>query len=164
MPTQPDEDAREIIEAMLDAVAQQAPTFKSDLRELVIERMGKSEFTDTVEGRCALPGTGSYARAFLDALEGFGLEHVADWYDNLSWDDTVLCDKLSVSRFLGPLVEGEDNEDDRVIVRFLNDEAGEREPATSDEETPPEVLEKDIADIVDGDSDAARTEEATPRE
>lgn len=112
-----DQDAREIIEGMLDGVEQAAPEFKNDLRELVIERLGKPKAADTAACRSKLPGTGNYARAFLDALDGFGLENVADWYDNLSWNDTVLCDRLSVERFLGPLKDACDTEG-KVNVEF----------------------------------------------
>ncbi|GEM_PF-4663192 len=117
MADEDDQDAREIIEGMLDGVEQEAPEFKNDLRELVIERLGKPKAVDTAACRAKLPGTGNYARAFLDALDGFGLESVADWYDNLSWDDTVLCDRLSVERFLGPLKERSTDQD--VKVEYL---------------------------------------------
>lgn len=109
-------ETREIIAEMLDGVEQEAPDFKHDLRALVIERCGDRDAADTAEGRRKLPGEGNYARAFLDALEGFEMPHVADWYDELSWDDEVLCDKMSVARFLGPL---EDEDPDRVEIGYM---------------------------------------------
>lgn len=156
MASEREEEAQEIIDAMLDAIEQQAPDFKKDLRALVIERTGKGACADTAKGRRKLPGTGNYARAFLDALDGFGMDHAADWYDNLPWDDTVLCDKRSVQRFLGPLEERADSDDGRVVVRYLGDDVQketDRERAAADrgDETgvPRQVLDDDIAGIVD---------------
>lgn len=124
MSLQPDDDAREMIEAMLDAVVEQAPEFNQDLRELVIERVGTEASVETIEGRAELPGTGNYARAFLDALDGYGMEHIADWYDGLTWDTTILCDKVSVVRFLGSIVPEVAKDDrDQVVVRFPDEEA-----------------------------------------
>lgn len=162
MASEREEQAREIIDAMLDAIAEQAPSFKDDLRALVVERTGKTACTDTVKGRRKLPGTGNYARAFLDALDGFGMDHAADWYDNLPWDDTVLCDKMSVERFLGPLTEADDDGDDRVVVRFLSDrvprDEGRRAALEHGDESAidRQVLDDDIADIVDGAATPAR--------
>lgn len=157
MASEREEEAQEIIDAMLDAIEQQAPDFKKDLRALVVERTGKTACADTAKGRRKLPGTGNYARAFLDALDGFGMDHAADWYDNLPWDDTVLCDKRSVQRFLGPLEEPSDSGDDHVVVRYLGDDVqkeADRERAAADrgDETgvPRRVLDDDIVGIVDG--------------